>query len=314
MNSQAPGSVLMIRPISFGFNPETVASNAFQADPGNADPVLIRESALREFNRFTRMLRNSGVVTHVFDDTVSPGKPDAVFPNNWVSFHQDGTVVLYPMLAPNRRLERRLDLLAPLVKRLHYNITRILDLTAFELEGKFLEGTGSVVFDYINNIAYSVLSPRTDRGVLSVLCRELGFREFSFNATDRAGRDIYHTNVVMCIGTGYVLICLDAVENGFQQRKLVRHLEKTGLEIINISVDQMCSFAGNMIELVGKEGEKLLVMSKMAYASLTSVQIAGIMKYAKPAYEDIPTFEKYGGGSVRCMMAANFLPLLETDK
>ncbi|HLF35070.1 MAG TPA: arginine deiminase-related protein [Cyclobacteriaceae bacterium] len=313
MNSQAPGAVLMIRPLSFGFNPETGASNAFQADPGNADPEVIHESALREFNRLTRMLRNSGVVTHVFDDTLSPRKPDAVFPNNWVSFHHDGTVVLYPMLAPNRRLERRLELLGPLVKKLHFNITRILDLTAFELEGRFLEGTGSVVFDYVNNIAYSVISPRTDRGVLSVLCRELGFREFSFSATDRDGRDIYHTNVVMCIGTGYVIICLDAIENRFQQRKLVRHLEKSGLEIVNISVEQMYSFAGNMIELPGKEGEKLLVMSKTAYASLTSIQIAGITKYAKPAYEDIPTFEKYGGGSVRCMMAGIFLPVLSAN-
>jgi hypothetical protein len=244
----------------------------------------------------------------VIEDTVTPVKPDAVFPNNWISFHHDGTVVIYPMMAENRRIERRLEVLNELQQNEHFSISRIFDLSGYEMENKFLEGTGSVVFDYVHKIAYANPSPRTHLSLLDLLCNELGFTTYVFPATDRYGRDIYHTNVVMCIGQGYVLICLEAIRDQEHLDKIRKNFMAHEMEIIPISYRQLESFAGNMIELENPDGEKFLAMSGSAFRSLTDNQVKIIGRYATPLYTDIPVIEKLGGGSVRCMIAGIYLP------
>jgi len=242
----------------------------------------------------------------VVDDTPEPHTPDSIFPNNWVSFHQDGNVFLYPMMAENRRLERREDIIMGLEDE--FKIKHVIDLSRFEHENKFLEGTGSMVLDRENKIAYACISPRTDRGLLAIFCEQTGYKEVSFHAFDEHEQAIYHTNVLMCIGSKFAVICLDSITDDHEKNDVISVLKLTHKEIINISFAQMHQFAGNMLELKNKAGDSLLVMSQNAYRSLNEGQKTILGKYCKLLYADINTIESNGGGSARCMIAEVHLP------
>ncbi len=298
----------MIRPIKFGFNEETADSNAFQ----NVQTKLLssqntQAAALKEFDEMVSGLREAGVNVLVFDDTEMPFTPDSIFPNNWISFHQNASVCLYPMQAPNRRLERRQDIIDALTDS--FFIEKTEDLTYFEHEGKFLEGTGSIVLDRKNKIAYACLSPRTNPEVLGAW-NEI-FPEYSiqmFYAHDKFGTEIYHTNVLMCVGEGFVVICLEAIVDAVERERVKKCIEDSGNAIISISYEQMNQFAGNMLLVKSKNERKLLVMSAKAYHSLSSFQIQQIEAFAELKYFNLEMIENCGGGSARCMMAEVHLP------
>lgn len=306
MNQQTTSNILMIRPVNFGFNEQTAGSNAFQNR--NAEQQQVQDKALNEFDNLVSLLQNNGVEVIVVDDTHEPHTPDSIFPNNWVSFHQDGNVFLYPMMAENRRLERREDIIMQLEDE--FKIKHVIDLSRFEHEHKFLEGTGSMVLDRENKIAYACISPRTDKEVLALFCEQTGYKEVSFHAFDQNHQPIYHTNVLMCIGNKFAVICLDSITDESEKNAVSTILKLTHKEIINISFAQMNQFAGNMLELKNKSGESLLVMSKNAYQSLGQDQKAALEKYCKILYADINTIENNGGGSARCMIAEVHLPLI----
>jgi hypothetical protein len=295
----------MIRPVNFGYNEETAESNAFQNKDKNQQEVQAK--ALSEFNGFVSVLRKNGVDVTVVDDTPQPYTPDSIFPNNWVSFHSDGNVFLYPMQAENRRLERREDIIAYLEDK--FKVHHIEDLSRFEVENKFLEGTGSMVLDRVNKIAYACLSPRTNKDVLGVFCQQSGYTSVCFDATDEHGKAIYHTNVLMCVGSKFAVICLDSVSNPHEKVVVTESLKTTGKEIINISFAQMNRFAGNMLEVKSKLNETLIVMSESAFKTLEAGQIEALEKYGRLVYADIHTIENNGGGSARCMMAEVHLPV-----
>jgi hypothetical protein len=310
MQVQAPGSIMMIRPSNFGYNPLTAHSNAFQIkDTGNT-PREISDEAQKEFDRFHDLLVNHNVHVIVVEDQAGTILPDSVFPNNWISLHHDGTVVLYPMMAENRRLERRMDILPDLQNKYGFNIIRILDYTNHEVDGQYLEGTGSVVFDYVNRIAYANRSDRTDEQVFSKLCSDLGYKGIFFEAVDPSGIDIYHTNVMMCLGTGFVVICLDAIPNESMKLRLLQSFEETGHEVIDINFRQMNDFAGNMIEILDRDNEPVIIMSERSYHSLSSGQIRRLSNNGTILSSPIPQIQKYGGGSARCMIAGIYLPMI----
>jgi hypothetical protein len=294
----------MIRPVNFGFNEQTAGSNAFQNR--DAEQQQVQDKALAEFDSLVSTLRANGVEVIVIDDTPEPHTPDSIFPNNWVSFHQDGNVFLYPMMAENRRLERREDIIMQLEDE--FKIKHIIDLSRFEHEHKFLEGTGSMVLDRENKIAYACLSPRTDKEVLDLFCEQSGYKPVLFHATDENGMAIYHTNVLMCIGSKFAVICLDSIADEKEKDEFIASLKSTHKEIVAISFAQMNQFAGNMLELKSKKGESLLVMSQNAYQSLKQDQKTVLEKYCKIVYADINTIESNGGGSARCMIAEVHLP------
>ena len=297
----------MVRPAAFGWNPETETSNRFQQRAaGPADAV--RDAAIAEFEHLERALNEAGVETCALADRSEPASPDAVFPNNWVSFHADGTVVLYPMLAPSRRRERRMDLLAELEQRGGFEVARLVDLTHHERAGRFLEGTGSVVFDHVGRIAYACLSPRTDAAVLRELCDELGCEPVVFVATDATGVPAYHTNVVLAIGSRFAIVCADAVAAG-DRAGLLERLRDGGREVVAIDHPQMASFAGNALELRSRDGSAVLAMSARALESLGPVAQEALRHGVdRVVAVPIPTIEDVGGGSVRCMLAEMFLP------
>ncbi|MDB5023361.1 MAG: amidinotransferase [Mucilaginibacter sp.] len=307
-NQQTTSTILMIRPVNFGFNEQTAGSNAFQNR--NAVQQQVQDNALKEFDNLVNVLKQNGVEVIVVDDTTEPHTPDSIFPNNWVSFHQDGNVFLYPMMAENRRLERREDIIMQLEDE--FQIKHVIDLSRFEHENKFLEGTGSMVLDSENKIAYACLSPRTHKEVLDLFCSQSGYKPVLFHAVDENGMDIYHTNVLMCIGSKFAVICLDSLANAKEQAELTRSLSATHKEIVAISFAQMNQFAGNMLELKNKGGDNLLVMSQNAYRSLNNDQKATLEKYCKLLYADINTIENNGGGSARCMIAEVHLPLVHS--
>lgn len=304
--NQSTSHILMIRPVNFEFNQETAESNAFQKK--HTDKENVNEKAQQEFDRMVNTLRAEGVDVTVIDDTPEPYTPDSIFPNNWVSFHADGGVFLYPMQAENRRLERREDIIAKLED--NFAVKHIIDLSRFELEDKFLEGTGSMVLDRKNKIAYACLSPRTEREVLDLFCEQTGFKSIVFDAVDEKGKAIYHTNVLMCIGSSFAVICLDSIPNPHEKISVKESLQDTGKEIIDITFDQMNQFAGNMLEVKSKNDQTLIVMSKAAHKALTNEQRSALEKYGKLVYSDISTIETNGGGSARCMMAEVHLPVL----
>ena len=301
--SQAPSSVLMVRPASFGFNPQTAATNAFQSPDANS-PEEVQRKALDEFNRMVDTLLSNDVDVIVVDDTIEPPKPDAIFPNNWISFHPDGKVVLYPMLAENRRLERTIPVVDKLKAK--FQLDQVIDLSAYEESNQFLEGTGSVVFDYINKIAYASRSARTHETVLNDLCQKINFRPTVFDAVDESGQPIYHANVLMCVGTKFAVICLDAIKGDEDQETLVQSFSETGHQVVAISYEQLHLFAGNMMEVLSKSGEPLVLMSEKTFTSLLPGQLNAISKHAEPIPLSIPTIEQFGGGSVRCMVAGIF--------
>lgn len=305
---QSTSHLLMIRPVNFGFNEETAGSNAFQKRDLNNPAV--QKNALREFNDMVSMLCENGVDVTIVDDTAEPYKPDSIFPNNWVSFHADGNIFLYPMQAENRRLERREDIIARLEDR--FAVKHVIDLSRFENEEKFLEGTGSMVPDRENKIAYACLSPRTNREVLDLFCEQAGYTAICFDAIDERGQAIYHTNVLMCLGSKFAVICLDAIPNPHEKIVITKSFKSTGKEIIDISFGQMNAFAGNMLEIRNKAGEILIVMSRNAWQSLLHEQITALKKYGKLLYSDINTIETNGGGSARCMIAEVHLPVVHS--
>ena len=305
--AQTAGSVLMVRPRSFGWNAETSASNRFQSDTSEAPEHVVAARRV-EFAGLSDALQQAGVEVHVVDDRPLPRCPDAVFPNNWVSFHADGTVILYPMLAPNRRLERRSHRLHDVVERGSFRVSRLVDLTHHELEGRFLEGTGSVVFDHVGRRAFACLSPRTHVGVLGELCEELGYRAVVFVASDRDGTPVYHTNVLLAIGRRFVVVCAEAIDAGDRERVL-EELADGGRETLAIDHGQLYGFAGNVLELSARDGSTVLAMSQTAHAEFTPTQHRRLGEHVgQIVAAPIPTIERVGGGSVRCMLAEIFLP------
>lgn len=308
--SQAPSALLMVRPNAFGFNPQTADTNAFQQHASD-DSLLVHETALREFDTMVDVLRSNDIEVVVIEDSALPRKPDAVFPNNWISFHHDGSVVLYPMLAENRRAERTNPVLDTV--RQQFRILDAVDLTGYEKQNKFLEGTGSIVFDYVNKIAYASRSARTDETVLAELATKLGFKTVVFDAVDEQGQAIYHTNVLMCIGAKFVILCLDAIPGDEDHEKLLNSFATTGHKVIAISFNQMKQFAGNMLEVLSKSGELFVLLSQRAYQTLLPGQLNALSSFAEPLPIAIPTIEDRGGGSVRCMVAGIFNPALRAD-
>ncbi|MBI4473157.1 MAG: amidinotransferase [Acidobacteria bacterium] len=297
----------MVRPAAFGFNPETASTNAFQHENTELGRDEIQRRARTEFDLLAGRLRQAGVYVIVVEDTVEPRKPDAVFPNNWISFHADGTVVLYPMFSPLRRLERRRDIIDR-VQASGFQVKRVIDLTHHEKEGRFLEGTGSVVFDHVFRTAYANLSPRTNREVLEELCDALEYNAITFRATDEDGQDIYHTNVMMSIGDRLAIICADAIADVAERRLVMESLKATGREIITIDFKQLSNFAGNVLQVSTKSGNTVVVMSTQALMAFRPDQRDVIQKYSKIVEAPLPLIEAIEGGSARCMMADVYLP------
>lgn len=293
----------MIRPAAFGFNAETAANNTFQHVP-DENPEMINSHAVEEFDRLVALLIAEGVEVKVIQDTLLPVTPDAIFPNNWVSLHEDGTIVTYPMFAGLRRQERREDIIQDLAQE--YAIRERMEFEHHEAQNLFLEGTGSMVLDRVHRIAYACLSPRTDPSVLDKWCRMMDYTPFTFIAKYH-GQEIYHTNVMMAIGDGISLACFEVIDAP-RGEELAAHLASFGREVVTLRADQIGSFAGNMLAIRNGKGEQLMVMSRSAHQSLDEAQIAAIHRHARIVSSDVHTIETIGGGSVRCMIAENFLP------
>ena len=293
----------MIRPVNFSFNAETATNNAFQIDDNDTNA---QKKALKEFNDFVQILRDNDIDVTVVDDTPEPYTPDSIFPNNWISFHDDGTICLYPMYAPNRREERKPSVLETISEK--FRVTNKIDFSYYEQKDLFLEGTGSMVLDRENKIAYACLSPRTDKKVLQVFCDHMGYKPVVFDAVDKEGNPIYHTNVMMCVADKYIVICLDSLPRKRERDEVISVIKNSGKEIIEISLDQMNHFAGNMLQVNNREDEKLLIMSTQAYESLSQKQIAKLSSFNKIIHSSLTTIETNGGGSARCMMAEIHLP------
>jgi hypothetical protein len=302
MPRQTTSHLLMIRPVQFAFNKQTASNNAFQSvQDHNA-----HELALKEFDNFVILLRRHGIDVTVVSDTPEPHTPDSIFPNNWISFHDDACIVLYPMYAGNRRQERKSHVVEKLEEK--FKIENRLDLTTYESKDLFLEGTGSMVLDRQNKIAYACLSERTSKDVLADFCHQLGYRAVAFKATDASGFPIYHTNVMMCIADQYAIICLDAIADPQERSSVMDEIQNTNKKIIPISRAQMNHFAGNMLQVNNTSGEKFLIMSSQAFASLAPDQITDIRQFNSILHSSLDTIERNGGGSARCMMAEVFLP------
>lgn len=295
----------MIRPVNFGFNEQTALSNTFQTQSANQQTV--QAMALAEFDNLVKILRYNGVSVIVVEDTPEPHTPDSIFPNNWISFHDNGDVFTYPMQAKNRRLERRDDIIRKLENK--FRINHVIDLSRFEQKNQFLEGTGSMVLDRENMLAYACLSPRTDQQVLDAFCKQTGYKAVSFHAFDQNGFAIYHTNVMMCIGSNFAVICLDSIIDPTEKETVINSLRRSGKQIISITSDQMNHFAGNMLEITNSRNDTLIVMSKSAFNALQYEQKAVLSSFGKLICSDINTIETNGGGSARCMIAEVHLPL-----
>jgi hypothetical protein len=302
--NQCADAVLMVRPARFGSNPETAESNRFQHTEAIADDTAL---AIREFDGLVRQLSDAGVEVIVAEDTPEPAKPDACFPNNWVSFHADGTVVLYPMLAPSRRAERRPEHLAA-VQRAGFRISRTIDLSPLEGRGEFLEGTGSLVLDRPSRLAYACHSPRTTPAALAEFCAALGYRAVEFDALGPDGRPIYHTNVLMAVGEGFAVICAAAIPDVQRRAAVLAELAEAGHEVIEIDVEEMNHFAGNMLALRAHDGGARIALSETAWQSLAPAKRRRLERHGGIVAAPIPTIEWEGGGSVRCMIAEVFLP------
>lgn len=298
MFSQVPHSLLMIRPAAFGYNPETAASNVFQK---KGDDDRLQERALGEFDNMVKLLRQNEIPVVVIEDTPQPVTTDAIFPNNWITTHEDGKIVLYPMMAPSRRAERRMDIVDFLER--NYEVKEVINLTSYEQEKQFLEGTGSIVFHHPNRLAFACRSPRTTEDLCRLLCEKLGYTVVFFDALDEAGVPIYHTNVMMWIGEASAGICLDALPREEDRAKVLDSLARTGQRIVALSYDQINSFSGNMFEVKNTGDEHFLLMSQAAYKALLPGQILELKKKATLLPLEIPTIEACGGGSVRCMVA-----------
>jgi len=301
----------MIRPVSFRMNEETVVNNFYQSDLQNLSAEEIQKKALAEFDAFVQKLTEAGINVIVVDDTKTPDTPDSIFPNNWISFHENGTVALYPMFAENRRLERREEIL-DIIEESGFDIKNIVDYTSAEKENIFLEGTGSLLLDRVNRKAYCALSARANEDLLIEFCEDFEYTPVMFHAlqTVEDRRElIYHTNVMMALTENYAFICLDAIDNKKERKRIIKHLFDDGREIIKITEEQVYNFAGNMIQVVGKDDIRYTIMSEAAFTCLTKDQVIKIEKYSTIIYSNLETIETCGGGSARCMMAEVFLNL-----
>ena len=297
-------TLLMIRPAAFAFNPQTAVNNSFQKITEQLD---VHEKALLEFDNFVHILSVYGIKITVIQDTLEPHTPDSVFPNNWISFHEDGSVVLYPMFANNRKLERNKNVVEKLKET--FFIRSTIDLTTYEQQNAYLEGTGSMVLDRDHEIAYACLSPRTNASVLYDFCDSIGYSPVLFNAVDENEKEIYHTNVMMCMADTYVVICLESIKDQLQKQMLADKFKETGKKVIEINLQQMNHFAGNMLQVENIAGNQFLIMSTQAYNSLTAEQITVLESFNPIIHSSLNTIEQNGGGSARCMMAEIFLPL-----
>jgi hypothetical protein len=307
MELQLASTVLMIRPVRFESNPMTAESNRFQGKSAESAESQQR-AALQEFDSLVAALRDNGIDVVVVDDTPEPHTPDSIFPNNWVSFHADGRVVLYPMEAENRRTERRMDIIDGLVSDAEFSVSEVVDLTKHELFDRYLEGTGSMVLDRVNRVAYACLSSRTQLEVLGDFAQRMDYDVVAFDAVDRDGVPIYHTNVLMNVGEKLAVLCGDAIPREEQREAVVQRLQETGHEVMFLNHDQLDAFAGNMLELRCKNSERLVAMSQQAFDSLTAEQRSTLKKNGRVLAVSIDTIEASAGGSVRCMLAEIHLP------
>jgi hypothetical protein len=294
--------ILMVRPYQFFFNQQTATNNFFQS---NINIENANELAIAEFDTMVEQLSAHQIEVKVIQDTKDPSTPDSIFPNNWISTHAGGTLCLYPMYAENRRAERKLSVLEFL--QANYKIENLLDITHFEKEGKFLEGTGSMVLDHQNKIAYGCLSERLDKEAFTHWCDKMQFKPISFKAVDDKAQPIYHTNVMMCMGDQFVVICLDSIPNEKEKQMLLDSFEQKNKEVITISQNQLNHFAGNMLQVFDMIEKPHLIMSEQAYTSLQPDQVKSLEKYNPILPISIPTIEALGGGSARCMMAEIYL-------
>jgi len=307
---QTTNTILMIRPIHFRMNEQTAVNNYYQKVIDNLLPASVNAKAQAEFDAYVEVLRSYGVHVVVVSDTEEFDTPDSIFPNNWISFHQDGTVALYPMFAKNRRLERREDVLEQLEAQ-GFKIDSIVDYTSAEEADLFLEGTGSLLLDRVNKKAYCALSPRADEDLFIEFCEDFEYTPVLFTANQTVGdsrKEIYHTNVMMCLAETFAVICLDTIDDKKERKNLLKNLKEDGKQVIAITEDQVNNFAGNMLQVRGTNDALFLVMSQAAYDSLTKQQIAQIENHCKIISSSLDTIEACGGGSARCMMAEVFLP------
>ncbi|PKP40051.1 MAG: amidinotransferase [Bacteroidetes bacterium HGW-Bacteroidetes-13] len=307
--SQITDTLLMVRPANFRMNEQTAVNNFFQSKTP-ASPEQVNALAQNEFDNFVKKLRSVGVHVIVVDDTASPDTPDALFPNNWISFHANGNVALYPMFAENRRLERRDDILER-VESEGFIIENIIDYTTAEEEQIYLEGTGSLVLDRAHQKAYCALSPRADEDLIIEFCEDFEYTPVIFTAYQTVNDQrlqIYHTNVMMALAETFAVICLESIDDKSERKNVVKHLKENGKEIIDISEEQMEKFAGNMLQVKSKNGIPFMVMSEVAFQCLSQTQVNAIRKHCEILYSSLSTIEKCGGGSARCMMAEVFLP------
>lgn len=310
---QLTNHILMIRPAQFRMNEQTAVNNYFQASAGLSPEEVVKKSQ-EEFDAYVSVLKEKGVQVTVVQDTEDPDTPDALFPNNWVSFHQDATVALYPMFAENRRLERR-EAVLEILEEDGFIIDQVMDYTAAEASGIFLEGTGSLILDRVHKKAYCALSSRADEELFIEFCEDFEYTPVIFTANqtvDGSRLPIYHTNVMMCLAETFAVICLDSIDDKKERKAVVNHLREDGKEIIAISEAQMHRFAGNMLQVLGSNETPYLVMSSTAYKSLTPDQLSKIEQHCEIIHADLSTIETCGGGSARCMMAEVFLPRMES--
>ena len=308
--NQTTNSILMIRPVAFRMNEQTAVNNYYQKVLDNLLPATVNAKAQEEFDAFVKKLKSVGINVIVVEDTVEPDTPDSIFPNNWISFHENGDVVLYPMFAENRRPERREDIL-DILEDNGFVINEIMDYTTAEEDGFYLEGTGSLVLDRENGKAYCALSPRADEELFIEFCEDFEFSPIVFEAfqtIDGERKLIYHTNVMMCIGDTFAVICADSIDDKKERKMVLESLRGDDKEIILITEAQVNNFAGNMLEVLGSDDRRYLVMSNSAYQSLTKKQIAQIEEHVTILSSSLDTIEACGGGSARCMMAEIFLP------
>ena len=309
---QCVSTVMMVRPCSFGYNVDAAQSNAFMHEE-DKESSKINGLAEKEFDNLVSKLRAEGVEVYVFQDTLVTHTPDSIFPNNWFDTDSEGMAILYPMCPENRRLEREKNFLQDLTKY-GFVINKYTDLTSYEKKGKFLEGTGSLVFDCISKVAYTCLSPRTHRDLIPEFEKYTGYTTVKFYAYDKNGAPIYHTNVIMAIGDKFAVLCPEAIRSGEERARVLESLRNTGREIIEISPDQVEQFCGNILQIRNIYGGLLIVMSETAYNGFTIEQKNALGRFGKLIYAPIPTIEYYGGGSVRCMIAEIFLPRVEKQR
>lgn len=306
---QITNAILMVRPVNFRMNEETAVNNYFQEELELTDDI-INQKAQNEFDAFVKVLRAKGVQVIVFEDSEEPNTPDSIFPNNWISFHKNGTVVIYPMFAENRRNERRVDVYE-LLEDEGFIIENIMDYTAAESDNLFLEGTGSILMDREHQKVYCALSARASEELIIEFCEDFDCSPVLFKAMQSVNGErlpIYHTNVMMCLAEEYAVICLDSIDDPKERKNVIAHLREDGKEIIDITEKQMHHFAGNMLQVMGKDEARYVVMSTAAYKSLRTDQIATLEKYNPILHSSLDTIETCGGGSARCMMAEVFLP------